>query len=75
MSQSQPERTTTGVIIEELAKPFKDQSPLAFLVHAREIREASAPIHPAKPSEWMRLPSFVVRGTAFARCRESSVAE
>ena len=37
MSQAQPERTTTGVIIEELAKPFKDQSPLAFLVHAREI--------------------------------------
>ena len=37
MSQTVPERTTTGVIIEELAKPFKDQSPLAFLVHAREI--------------------------------------
>ena len=34
--------------------------------------EASAPIHPAKPSEWMRLPSFVVRGTAFARCGLSS---
>lgn len=37
MSQTVPERTTTGVIIEELAKPFKDQSSLAFLVHARAI--------------------------------------
>lgn len=37
MSQAQPDRTTTGVILEELAKPFMDQSPLAFLVHARAI--------------------------------------
>lgn len=40
MSQAQPERTTTGVILEELAKPFKDQSPIALLVHACEILRA-----------------------------------
>lgn len=37
MSQTKPDRPTTGVILEELAKPFMDQSPLAFLVHARAI--------------------------------------
>ena len=64
---------------EQLIRSFYVHSqPPSRMMQAYEDwleREASAPIQPAKPSEWMRLPSFVVRGTAFARCRESSVAE